>query len=415
MRAMGTLVDFRGARHVAGASVTLLILAIAVTTLSPATTVAAGDGRIFGTVTNGTTGAVAPGQTVTLSRFVGQTPQEDLTTVSDASGSFEFTGLDTAPNTVYVASVNYSTVLYASGMVRIDTQPDQQANVTIFETTTDQSNLAVESRGIVITAVDSGTVTCLDVFALNFDSDRTLVAGDDGRTVRFPVPPTASEVSPGTGFNFGSANVVGATLYSTAPLYPGESTATLNWTLPYTGDAVDLSFDNAYPTGSIRFLVPVDGEQFDDTIRVTGAGIIDGGIVAVGSANYHVWTTGSVGAGASIAVRFEDLPKTADAARGISTVEPLAVVALAVAVAAALTVWTIRRKDLLRPRPVTLAPAVAAPLEQRRESLSEQLRSLESEWSTGAIDEQTYRGDRRAILLQLRSISRQMRGVGDDE
>src|SRR3546814_4465882 len=57
---------------------------------------------------------------------------------------------------------------------------------TLFRSTTDQRAVRVTSRGIVLTSIngDVGEIICLDVFALEFNSDRTLVQGDDGRTVR---------------------------------------------------------------------------------------------------------------------------------------------------------------------------------------------------------------------------------------
>jgi hypothetical protein len=73
------------------------------------------------------------------------------------------------------------------------------------------------------------------------------------------------------------------------------------------------------------------------------------------------------------------------------------------------------RRGLHHERPVVLAPALAVPVETRREQLVVELRQLESDWQGRSVAESDYRAARRAILEELRRISRQLRGVGEDE
>lgn len=382
----------------------------------PLPSLAATDGSITGAVTNATTGEPLAGATVVLSRFTSPTESTDSETTTDAAGRYTFAGLDTADNIVYVTSVRHAGVIYASGMLRLSAGQSVVADLTVYETTTDQSAVRVASRGIVLTEVDreTGAITCLDIFAIAFDSDRTLVQGDDGRTLRFPIPANASEVTPGTGFSFGAPSIDGSTVFATGPLYPGETTATLTWIVPYDGDQIDIELANAYPTGSIRVLVPQDG-SVPDAITVNGDGFIDDGTVTIGEVEYRVWSVDLNESTSTAAFAFRSLPAFEREMNRLRTREPLLVVIVATAAAAAVTVWVIRRRNLFRPRPVVVAPQAAAQLEEHRAALVERLRGLEAEHAAGARDDASYAGERRAILLELRAISRQMRGVGDDE
>ncbi|RIK45926.1 MAG: hypothetical protein DCC58_04915 [Chloroflexi bacterium] len=394
----------------------VVVCALMLPAVLPLAARGANDGEVNGTVTNGTTGTVVAGIEVVLTRFTSPTEFTETTTTTDSAGRFSFSGLDTAAGFVYVASATFDNQIYASGMIRISDNPVQVADITVYATTTDQSGITVVSRGLVLTTVDpdASTLTFLDVFALNFESDRALVQGDDGRTVRFPVPATALEVSPVQGFNFGSPGIEGAVVYSTAPLFPGESTATLTWIAQYENDSIDISFANAYPTGSIRVLVPVQWQEGTRPLVVSGDGVVDGGVVTLGTTEYRVWNRDGVAANQIVNLTFQGLPRATVASNRLRTAEPLIIVLVIVSAGAALTAWVVRSRGLQQPRPITVAASAAAPLAARREELVNQLRALEEAHTAGALDPNAYTHDRRAILVELRSISRQLRGIGDD-
>lgn len=397
---------------------------LAVTSALVPATAAETNGRISGTVTNGTTGQPIGGATVTASRFDqqptgGTMPQSiDVTTTTAEDGSYAFEGLDTADGLVYAISVSYQGILYSSGMVQISSTPEQTSDISVYETTPDQSAITLSSRGLLLNAVDreTGAATITDVFSFNNTGNMTVVAGDDGRTLRFSVPSNAAEVGPRAGFDFGTPSLEGTTVYATSPLRPGVANpASFNYTVPYSGSSFEITIAADYPTDDLRILLPADADGAGPRVSAGSRQLLDNGIVPIGGQQYHVWSTGSLAAGDSLSLRFVDLPATSAENRGLSTIEPAVIAIIALLAAAATAGWVVSRRKLYAPRPVTVAPVLAETLDARRAALTDELRGLEAAHAAGDIEEEAYRSSRRMILEDLRRISRSMRGIGDDE
>ena len=395
------------------------LIAVTVLALAPYTAGAQSPGIVRGKVIDATTGGAVSGATVELSRFEGNPPAlvSSTTTTTSANGSYRFEGLDTTGGIVWVTSVTYQGVLYSSGMIRFQDGEDQQRDLTVYDTTTDPSGLGVSSRGLVISGIDSSTgqLSVVDIFALRLTGSRALGPNADGRTVRFAVPDSALEVTPMPGFDFGTPSIESAIVYSSAPLAPGDSSASLGYTLPYTGNSVAFDLKPLYQTDAVRILIPVSGGEFTNTITLTGQGFTAGGVVTVGNRDYQLWSSGAIAADQPLQVRIGNLPPFEPKLNRLRSFEPAVVAVIALLLATGLTVWVVMKRGLHRSRPVMLAPVLGAPLEERRAELAERLRTLEREHADGELDERTYAAERRGILEQLRQLSRQARGIGDDE
>jgi hypothetical protein len=374
-------------------------------------------GNISGTVTNATTNQPVAGATVTLSQFASQSAESvDTTTTTDQQGQYAFPAVDTSDGFVYATSVTYAGALYSSGMLRFEGVDALTGNIIVFEGTTDPSIVRLTARAVILAGVDpeqrSVTVTDLYVFAVT--GDRAFVAGEDGRTLRFSVPPSAIEVSPRPGFNFGNVSIEGNTVYATSALRPGEANASLDYVIPYAERLVELPLTAEYPTSVLRVLLPVDG---DGDLRATADGVtlLDEGIIPIEGQQYHMWTTEALQPGQPMTLTFTGLPRAAGGREQLRTLEPALLAFVVLALASAVTGWLVVKRGLHRPRPVVVAPAVAVSLDTRRGELTDELRRLEAAWQAGSMEEPAYRTDRRAILEELRAISRRYRGLGDDE
>ncbi|HEX5166643.1 MAG TPA: hypothetical protein VFV93_14665 [Thermomicrobiales bacterium] len=376
------------------------------------------SGLVTGTVTNQTTGAPVAGIEVTLSKFADQTGQnsEDTTATTGDDGTFRFEGLDTSDGLAYAVSTRYEDVLYGTTMILLSQQPQQQADITVYETTTDQNSVTVPTRGIIISGVDpeSGVLAMTDAYTFNVDGDLTVVEGGDGYSVRFPVPENVDNITPRQGFNFGTARVEETDVLVTTPLHPGETSAGLDYEFHYTGDSLDVPLSAAYPTKSLQILVPADVNDEEILVSAAGSPLLDNGIVPINGRDFHVWSASGLQPGATMTLSITGLPEP-PTAHTLNTIEPAILAGLTLLAASAVTGWLVVSRGLHKPRPVVLAPAASAPLDQRRELLSSELRDLEAAWQAGELEEPAYRASRRAILEDLRSISRQYRGLGDDE
>jgi hypothetical protein len=369
-------------------------------------------------ITNQTTGEPVADATVTLSRFASQAPESvDVTTTTDADGRYRFDNVETGDGFVHAVSLNYRGVLYSSGMIRMNETPNATADVAVFETTTSQAALSISTRGLILTGANpqTGMVSITDVLTFENSGDQTIVEDDDGRTLRISVPESSSQVSLRPGFNFGTASVEGATVFATTPIPPGDTNPSLDYTIPYSDTNLSFELTSDYPTEALRILVPVSDDFSDITVRSGGGLLLDGGIVQIGDGDFHVWTGGNIPSDDTLELVFEGLPEPIAERDELRTIEPAAIAFIALLAASGVTAWLVSQRGLMRPRPVAVAPAAAATLQARRDELADELRFIEGQHAEQRIDEAAYQTERRAILEELRSISRQMRGIGDDE
>jgi 5-hydroxyisourate hydrolase-like protein (transthyretin family) len=397
----------------------LLLLLVLLCAAGPSAASADADGSVSGVVLNQTTGQPVAGAVVTLSRFEGNPPAQTAssTATTAADGSYRFDGLDTSDGIVYVTSTTYQTVLYSSGMIQLKDAASQQKDIAVYDTTTDSSLVSVTSRGLVLSNLDSsvGQLAVLDIIALQMDGNVALVPDSQGRTTRFAVPANALDVTPLGDFDYGTPSIEDTTVFATAPLRPGASSATLGYTLPYQGASLSLQLDATYPTQALRVLVPTSGGEFNEQISVNSPQFADGGLVTISDKQYHLWTAQNIPAGQQLALTINNLPNFEPNRNRLNTAEPALLVGFALLLATALTTWVVMRRGLYRPRPVVLQPQIAVPLEERRVELAEQLRALENDHALGRVAGRPYEDERRAILEQLRHLSRQARGIGADE
>ena len=379
----------------------------------------AGNGEISGTVTNGTTDEPVGNVTVTLSRFESQSPESvDITAEADSEGRYRFAGVDTSEGLVYATSVDYNGVLYGSGMIQVSDTPTATADITVYETTASPSAIKLRDRVILLNGTDqaAGEISLTDIFNVENTGDRSLVPDMRGRTLRLHVPDNATTVSPRPGFDFGTPSVEGSSVYLTSPIRPGTSTPSLAYIIPYRGTGSGLRLTSLYPTDSLRFLIPADEAGAGPAVRSNnGGGLRDDGITTIGDRDYHVWSLADLGPGSVVDVEIVGLPRSEVGNKSLWTVEPIIIAGLAVGAASVVTGTVVRRRGLHLPRPVVVTPAIETSLESRRAELAEALRILEEDHTTARIDDTTYATERRAILQELRGISRAMRGLGEDD
>lgn len=403
--------------------ITTLLLLAGIAALVPASGQASNHGVIEGTVTNGTTGEPVPDAQVTLSTFVltDGTPElvDETTTTTDSNGNYRFDGLDPERPEAYTTSMSYLGTTYSSGMIRFEDggSAEQSHDFTVYETTTDASLITVQSRGFVLAGIspDSGQLQLVDLYSFQLDGNNAFVAGDDSRSLEFPIPRNVEQVEPLPGFDFGNPTVEGTVMFASGPLQPGNSTASLGYRIRYTGDSLFLEFRNAYDTEQFRILIPAGASQVPEDLRPIGDNLEDAGTTEIGNQQYRVWVGTDVEAGDSIRFAFDNLPGSSVEPNTLSRTEPLVLSATAFAGAAAIILFVVYRRQLHLNRPGPVGPSATSSLESRRADLVTQLRELESARDAEEIDDDVYQQERREILEQLRHISRQSRGLDTEE
>ena len=171
--------------------------------------------------------ATTPNAWVTLHR-VGKDSAGPIDSVrTDANGVYRFRWTPAgAADAVYFASVNWAGIAYFTPPLRSAVTKGDEAEITVFDTTSRVFPLGVRGRHLIVGTADSADQrTVIEVFELSNDSVRALVSADDKAptpTWTIAVPQAArgahateGEISP-EAFSFAPGRV---SVY--APIAPG--------------------------------------------------------------------------------------------------------------------------------------------------------------------------------------------------
>jgi hypothetical protein len=321
---------------------------------------------------------------------------------------------------VFAVSTSYFGIGYSTGRISFEAESvGIDVTLDVFDPTDDQSLVGIFSRGLILTDIEPnrGEAGMLDIYFFGMSEPRVLVANDEGRTVEFPVPRNATRVTPlpDESFDLTTATIEGATVYASEPLLPGETTSTLTYTIPYTGERLSVELQAAYDTQLFRLLVPVSLSDLDEPVELDAPGFESIGQEQIGPQTYDVWIREDVSTGDRIQIAYSNLIRSEIQPNTLNKSVPAIVAIVALLAAAVGVAWIVRNRRLERERPTVLVPQLASSLEDTREDLIDQLRALQQAHDEGVIDEPAYALYRRQILEQIRIVNRQLRGAGIED
>jgi hypothetical protein len=395
-------------------------LALVLVLSIPAT--AQNTGIIEGRVSNGTAGAaaVAAGLPVTLYAVQGGTEVRTLETTTDANGRFRFENLDVDPSLEFWPEVVYRDVTYRSDEpYQFDGEETTlTAPITVFETTDDDSDVAVDSVHFI--AESFGQVLRIsEIHLYGNRGDRTYVGqnGEDGapNTLYIPLPENA------TGIAFeqeGAAErylEVEGGIMDTEPVPPGQETslAFFSYHLVVMGDTVPLVRAFAYPLTHLNVLVAQPGLMLNsDQLRLQGPESFQG-------RSYDLYTIDDLSAGDALSMEFVavGMPAVAPgveqgAATGSQpaavpstqgTQELLRWFGLGLAALAVVGVVVYATSSNRLPPASTARPKLSADPESRR--LLAKLADLEDAFERGNVDQASYERQKSELREAIKSLN----------
>jgi hypothetical protein len=145
------------------------------------------------------------------------------------------------PQALYFVSARYSGIAYFSSPLRADTVRGDDADIIVYDTTTDTSRVTVQGRHFVLSAPRGSRREIAEVFELENAGTRTVVAADSLHPVwHVTLPERAESVTVAPGDVTAAAITIRsgrAELF--APLSPGVRQVVLTYVLPF--DALPLS------------------------------------------------------------------------------------------------------------------------------------------------------------------------------
>jgi hypothetical protein len=370
---------------------------------------------ISGTVTNGTPGGGSvAGLTVTLYEYQGMNIVKQYTGTTDDSGKYVFKDVPVLDGEGYIAHVEYSNVDFPGSLLLMPQDAGKVDAIKVYETSTDPSIISLDSRSIVVNGADAKLrlLSLFEILAVSNKSDHAYV-GKDGVVLRLGLPDGAAQITPQPGFDFGNAKIENGMLITTGPISPGDQTALIAYSLPYTGTSKTVTIGTAMPTQNERFLVK------DGTYDISSQVFNDAGLVDVSGDKYHVLSVDKPIVGDTLSVDILGLPKAGNS--GESSNGPLYAAigaGVLVIVAGVLVFFVLRRRShkvALAGPEGGVAAGMDGEFDDERLALAAQLNQLDERRAAGTIDDVEYQNSRHQVMQDLRGIMLKRRGLSDPD
>lgn len=369
------------------------------------TLAATGEGVIRGRVVQGTPDGPTDfeGLSVTVFPFVGEKALTPITVTTQADGTFEVTDLPTDSDRRYGLQVEYQGIRYFyPEFIRFEGGKTVTSEVTVYETTRDDSAIHVERHHLIIDFAEEG-MRVAELYIFRNTGDRTFVG--DGETLRLPLPANAERVRFDDPRMQTSTRLQDNVVVDSLPVLPGTRQVLLSYAVPYQGRSTTFTKPIAYPTASVNILVA------DVGVKVSAEGFAQGEPVTTQDGmRFLNYIRSGMDAGSQIVLEFSNLPRTGSARAAVTPDRSATLrwlgVGLAVLAVAFGAAYPALRSRLLFGEGVATDAAL---LRRRRQVLLEEIADLDDAFEAGEVEEAEYRRARATLKAELIEIMQQMR------
>jgi hypothetical protein len=263
------------------------------------------DGTVSGQVLNKTGGGGSTaGATVILVSFgrKEQAPLGQKTVQADADGHYQFDGLDRDQNVVYLTAAKFQNVTYpADQPFQLVDQPAQQADITVYDATSADDSIQLESLNLLVMGADQGLVQMMEMGALLNNGDRTFVTANPqdqqlANAIKFALPRGALSVQMQAGFSDQDVIPGIGGVQVTSPILPGRHQFAMSFQVPYTnGSDIDVGIQVPYPTSSFSMYLP------DGSLKLQGTALTPAGPTQLGGQTYSLYSATNLGKATMVA------------------------------------------------------------------------------------------------------------------
>lgn len=342
------------------------------------------EGQVLRAV-DGSAPAPVAGQWVVLHRVGSDAAGPVDSARTGANGRFRFRYAATgSPDALYFMSAHYAGIAYFSPPLRSATVRGGDADVMVYDTTTDTAALRLQGRHLVIAQPRGTRRDVAEIFEIENQGARTIVVRDSVTplwTTTVPVEAESIAVAPG---DIAASAVVfrpgRAELY--APMSPGVRQLVLTYMLPV--DAMPASIPAARETSVLEVLVE------ESRAEVTGAGLTETAPVPIEGRTFRRFLAQDVAANAVVRV---DAPEPAGQN---AEAQRVLLVFVAVAMLGALGFWFLRRGPR-RSAPLAAGDRRASTADQ----LIAQLAALDTRFERAGGDRAAYEAERTALKRRI--------------
>ncbi len=352
--------------------------------------------NVTGEIVNGTANSLPPfGLTVTLHRQTATTYEESVAT-TDTEGNFRFENVPLDPEALYGVTIRYQGVVYGTDIdLRSDSLPP--VTVTIYETSDDQSLLALSNSSLLIPQVDkiAGRIYALEIVNVVNESDRTYVPGPEPMNLlRFGLPSGAAGLQIDTSLVGADVIQVDRGFAVPANIPPGEHEVMFAYNFGYEGRSVAFEKSYLYGAERARILVPYE---------IGDLSSVDFGVpadVQIGDKHYQLIEVADIGRQSRASLEISSLPQATlwdrvNAAASDIPYELAAPALLGLLMISLIAIAVARRGGIFD----ILTSNKGAPAD--RATIIEQIADLERAMEQGKLREADYVAKRQALLDSL--------------
>jgi len=326
------------------------------------------EGRVMRPHANEQDPLPVPSIMVTLHQVTraGGHPLDSMVTSRDGRFSFRYPApADTTA--IHFVSVSYAGITYFSAPLRDPIVRGDDADMTVFDTTSRPVTITQRGRHIVVAAATAqGTRQVIEVFELSNDSSVTRIAPPNGSTWSGGIPASARAFNVGEGdISADAVTAKDGRVDVEAPIAPGLKQLSFSYDLPAA--AFPLSIPAEHHTDVLEVLI-------EDSLGVaSGAGLQEVDPVNVDGRRFRRFTARDVGPSSVARVVIAAPPR-------ISRGAFIAIVALALGAA----MLVVLARTTWRGRRTTVAGQYEPPWARDPDALARRIATLDTEFERSA-------------------------------
>ena len=362
-----------------------------------------GTGTISGRIINGSGGELPGELLITLHGFEGMQIVYSDTTTPQADGTYSFENVEMLPGRNYLVTAEYGQATYVSPMAAADEQTNALSlDVTIFDTTTDTSQLSVERLHIFFEFTQEDFVQVVQLFIFSNKGNQTIVPFQEGGPiVDFPLPQGAMNLQFQDGV-LGERYLQSPTGFAdTVAIRPGmgEYQVLFAFELPYKRK-LDLVQPLNLPVEAVIVMLPEDG------VKVRSEMLKDDGTRAVQGGTYRLYSGEKLAAGSSLELSLSGSSGSGFSLASDSTTSLMIGLGSFGLVMIVAGVWLFFRNQKQAGDFEDEAGEVEEEYtEDDVESLIDAIIALDDLYSAGELPEEAYRKRRAELKGRLKEIS----------
>jgi mono/diheme cytochrome c family protein len=366
------------------------------------------EAKIGGQISNGTDGGRVPtGIEVTLYGFDGQQPSLTETTQASDSGEYLFEGVEIQPDRVFVTAVEYQGATYGSEVVQIADEFELDLPITIYDTTSDVSQLQVDRLHLIFDMPNEGILQVTELWILSNLGDRTVATelGEGIFEVQLPEGAANLGFESGTSSSRFQPSDETDSFIDRLPIRPGMGSHEIIFSFNLAIDrSLDFTQSMMYPVEAVVLLAP------QGVVELEGEMIQDLGLRQMSGTALNNYSAGPISSDdvLKLTVKREKTSPSSSGERN-NTLGIVLGISLLVLALGATGYWLDRRNQQRRVGPVKspmgLEPS-ADPVDGRpdRESLLQEIANLDDAYEAGKIEEERYRQKRNDLKDQLMEV-----------